>query len=133
MANRWGNNENSDRLYFEGGPKSLRRRQWQPKVFVWTVHGLCFYIQKHITLLETSCDTNVCRHLRLESIVPNSAYLHHSQSALFWCSFPRNIQIIKYISVNLKISRVHFLRKAFLRNMITMQNKCLIDTTWASR
>ena len=24
MANRWGNNGNSDRLYFEGAPKSLQ-------------------------------------------------------------------------------------------------------------
>ena len=24
MANRWGNNENSDKLYFGGAPKSLQ-------------------------------------------------------------------------------------------------------------
>ena len=24
MANRWGNNENSEKLYFEGAPKSLQ-------------------------------------------------------------------------------------------------------------
>lgn len=80
------------------------------RVLAWIVRGLCFCIQKHMALLHDSCETNMCRHLRLENTVPQILPIYITARVLcFGCHSHQNIQIIKYISINLpEISRVNY-------------------------
>ena len=48
MANRWGNNENSDRLYFGGAQKSL-----QMVTVAMKLKDVCSFVRKYMTNLDS--------------------------------------------------------------------------------